>query len=508
MDTAVDVLPYTGEEYIRSLRDGRAVYINGERVADVTTHPAFRNACRSIARLYDALHDPTQQSKLLGRDRHGITTHKFFKPAYSAQELLESRDAIAEWAKLTYGFMGRTPDYKAAFMATLGAAPDLYEPFAENARHWYRAYASKVMFLNHVLVNPPIDRNKPIHEVADVFLHVVRERDDGIIVSGAKMLATGSAVTHATFVAQNTAAQLEKGKAEDFALVFIAPLDTSGQRLVCRTSYEEVARSPFDNPLSSRFDENDAVLIFDNAFIPWENVLVYRDVDKATAFYAASGFVNRYNLQSNTRLGVKLDFMSGLLMRSLRANGTDQFRGVQAQLGEVVAWRSMIWALTTAMALDPQSGPGGTVMPKLEYAAAGRVFSTMAWPRVKEIFELVLGGSPIVIPSSYRDLENPELAPLIERYYRGSDGSAHDRIKLFKLVWDAIGTEFGSRQELYERNYSGNDEQIRLDALNFARRRGLDDQFLGLVEACMSDYDTDGWHNHTWSWDGTQDTRG
>src|SRR5579859_5367979 len=303
MDTAIDVLPYTGQEYIESLRDGRAVYIDGERVTDVTTHHAFRNACRSIGRLYDALHDPQQKARLMGLDRHGITTHKFFKPAYSAQELLEGRDAIADWAKLTYGFMGRTPDYKASFMATLGAAPEFYEPFTENARAWYRKYASRVMFLNHVLVNPPIDRNKPIHEVADVFLHVVKERDDGFIVSGAKMLATGSALTHATFVAQNSAAQLEKGKAEDFALVFIAPLNTEGQRMICRTSYEEAATSPFDYPLSSRFDENDAVLIFDNAFIPWENVLVYRDVDKATAFYAASGFVNRYNLQSNTRMG-------------------------------------------------------------------------------------------------------------------------------------------------------------------------------------------------------------
>ena len=125
----------------------------------------------------------------------------------------------------------------------------------------------------------------------DVFVHVVEERDDGMVVSGAKMLATGSALTHATFVAQNSATQLEEGKAEDYALVFIAPLDTPGQKLLSRRSYELTADSPFDHPLSSRFDENDAVIVFDNAFIPWENVLVYRDVEKATGFYAQSGFL-------------------------------------------------------------------------------------------------------------------------------------------------------------------------------------------------------------------------
>ncbi|MDR5689824.1 MAG: 4-hydroxyphenylacetate 3-hydroxylase N-terminal domain-containing protein, partial [Armatimonadota bacterium] len=330
----VSARPMTGQEYLESLRDGREVYIHGERVRDVTTHPAFRNAARSIARLYDALHDPEYRDVLTGRDRFGLLTHKFFKPSYAPQELLEARDAIACWARLTYGFMGRTPDYKASFMATLGAAPEFYEPFTDNAARWYREYASRVLFLNHCLVNPPVDRTKKAHEVEDVFLRVVRETDGGIVVSGAKMLATASALTHATFVAQNSAsaAMLEKGKAEDYALVFIAPMDTRGQKLISRPSYELRAESPFDHPLSSRFDENDAVLIYDNAFIPWEHVLVYRDVDKAQQFYAASGFLNRYNLQASTRLAVKLDFMCGLLAKALAANGTDGFRGVQAQL--------------------------------------------------------------------------------------------------------------------------------------------------------------------------------
>ena len=488
----------SGSEYLETLRDDRDVYLYGERIQDVTSHPAFRNSARSIARLYDALHKPGLRDVMTTVDRFGIRTHRFFAPSYSAQELLEARDAIAVWARLTYGFMVRTPDYKAAFMATLGANPEFYSPFEENARRWYRRFASKALYLNHVLINPPVDRMKPVHEIADVFLHVVRETDAGAIVSGAKMLATGSALTNATFVAQNSATTLQQGKAEDFALVFIAPMDTPGTKLLCRPSYEQSARSPFDQPLSSRFDENDAVLIFDEALIPWENFLVYRNVERANSFFAESGFFNRYNLQGGTRLAVKLDLMTGLLARGLAINGTDGFRGVQAALGDVIAWRTLMWAMSTALASDPQPGPGGSVVPRLEYAAAMRIFATSAWPAVKNIMQNILGGAPLVTASGPEDLQNPDLRPLIDRYYRGTNTTAEDRIKLFKLIWDAIGTEFAGRHELYERNYAGNHEQIRVDAVNFAKRSGALDECLKLVDQCLADYDLDGWRDDTW----------
>src|SRR3954447_22516304 len=472
----------TSDEYLASLRDARNVYLYGERVKDVTTHPAFRNSARSVARLYDTFHAPAQRELLTAVDQYGIRTHKFYKPSNSGQELLEAREAIAAWARMSYGFMGRTPDYKAAFMASLGANPEFYAPYDQNALNWYKKFASRGLFLNHVLVNPPVDRKKPIHEVSDVFIHVVKETDGGIIVSGAKMLATGSAITHGTFVAQNSSANLEKGKAEDFALVFIAPMDTPGSKLLCRASYEQAARSPFDNPLSSRFDENDAVLIFDNAFIAWENVLVYRDVERANSFYRNSGFFSRYNLQSATRLGVKLDFMTGLFAKGIAANGTDDFRGVQVALGELIGWRNLVWALTTTLCVDPQPGPGKSVIPKMENAATFRLFAHECWQKVHSLFETYLGGAPLVAPSSYKDLQNPELRPLIDQFYRGSESTAEERVKLFKLIWDAIGTEFGARHELYERNYSGNNEQIRLDVLNFARIKKHLDGFKALAD--------------------------
>lgn len=501
MENVKTARPLTGQEYLESLRDGREIWIHGEKVDDVTTHPAFRNAARSIARLYDALHEEgTKEILTCETDTgNGGYTHKFFRYDTSVEDLVASRDAIAEWAKLTYGQMGRSPDYKAAFLATLGANPDYYAPYQENAKRWYKEAQEKLWYFNHAIINPPVDRNKPLEAVKDVFVRAVGETDEGVIVSGAKMVATGSALTNYNFVAHYGAIPVDN---EEMALVFIAPMNTPGVKLISRQSYEMVSAvmgSPFDYPLSSRFDENDAVLVFDNALIPWENILIYKDVEKANSFFPESGFLNRFTFHGVTRLAVKLDFMAGLLLKAIKTNGTDQFRGVQANVGEVIAWRNMFWSLSDAMAKTPDQGANGTVLPNLNYGLAYRVFMTMGWPRVKEIIENVVAGSLIVQPSSAEDWKNPELRPLLDRLYRGSYGiEAKEKIKLIKLLWDAIGTDYGGRHELYERNYSGNHENIRLENLVVAQQSGMADEFINFVDMCMADYDLDGWINETW----------
>src|SRR5271155_3256744 len=169
--------PFTGEEYLASLRDGREVYIYGERVKDVTTHPAFRNAAVSVAKLYDALHDAKSKEALTTETDtdSGGYTHRFFKAARSREDVIKQRDAIAAWARISYGWLGRTPDYKAAFLNTLGANAEFYGKFADNARAWYARGQEAVLYLNHALVNPPIDRNKPVEQVKDVYITIQKE---------------------------------------------------------------------------------------------------------------------------------------------------------------------------------------------------------------------------------------------------------------------------------------------------------------------------------------------
>ncbi len=488
--------PMTGAEYLESLKDGREIYIYGERVRDVTTHPAFRNTARMLARLYDALHDPAQQGVLTTPTDtgNGSFTHRFYQASRSAEDLVAAREAIAAWARLTYGWIGRSPDYKAAFLATLGANSEFYAPYRENALRWYQLCQEQVAFVNHAIVNPPVDRDRPLDEVKDVYMHVVEERDDGLVVSGAKVVATTSTLTNYTFVANNGALPI---RTKPFAFVCIVPNDAPGMKLFCRPSYEMTAAamgSPMDYPLSSRLDENDSILIFDKVFVPWENVFAYGDLDKVNHFFPRSGFLPRFMFHGCTRLAVKLDFIAGLLLKGVEATGAKGFRGVQAAVGEVLAWRNCFWGLSDAMARTATPWVNGYVLPNLEYGLAYRVMASMAYPKIKEIIENTMASALVYLPSHSLDFKNPEIRPYLDQYVRGSNGySAEERVKLMKLLWDAIGSEFGGRHELYERNYFGNHESIRFETLTVADTTGVSARLKAFAEQCMAEYDLDGW---------------
>ncbi|MDQ2583516.1 4-hydroxyphenylacetate 3-hydroxylase family protein [Saccharothrix yanglingensis] len=487
--------PMTGDEYLESIRDGREVWAYGERVDDVTKHPAFRNTARMTARLYDALHDPEHRDVLTAPTDTGSDgyTHSFFRVPRGVDDLVHDRDAIARWARLGYGWLGRSPDYKASFLTTLGAKPEYYGDFADNARRWYAEAQEKVLFWNHAVINPPVDRNRPPDEVDDVFVHVEEERDDGLVVSGAKVVATGSALTHANFIAHYGLPVKKK----EFALVATFPMDSPGLKLICRQSYELASArmgSPFDQPLSSRLDENDTIFILDRVKIPWENVFIYGDTAKAGTFLTQSGFTHRLTFHGVTRLGVKLDFLAGLLLKGLEVTGTQDFRGVQTRVGEVLAWRNLFWGLSDAMARTPDTWHGDAVLPNLDYGMAYRWFMTLGYPRVREIIMQDLSSALIYLNSHAKDFREPELRPYLDRFMRGSNGyDAVERAKLMKLIWDSVGTEFAGRHELYERNYSGNHENVRIELLLAQTASGQVDDYKGFAEQCMAEYDLDGW---------------
>ena len=424
----------------------------------------------------------------------GGFTHKFYKASRNAEELVGARDAIAEWAQISYGWIGRSPDYKAAFLATLGANADFYAPYDENARRWYKRVNEEVSFVNHAIVNPPVDRDKPLDEVKDVYMHVEEETDAGLIVSGAKVVATTSSLTHLNFIANNGALPI---KTKPFAFVCIVPTDAQGVKLLCRPSYEMTAAAmgtPFDYPLSSRMDENDSILIFDKVLVPYENVFAYGDIEKVNNFFPRSGFLPRFMFQGCTRLAVKMDFLAGLLLKAVEATGAKDFRGVQAKVGEVLAWRNLFWGLTDAMARTTTPWTPGYVLPNLDYGLAYRVMASLAYPKIKEIIENSLASALIYLPSSALDFKVPELRPYLDQFVRGSNGySAEDRVKLMKLMWDAIGSEFGGRHELYERNYFGNHESIRFETLLVAEVTGATKRYKGFAEQCMAEYNIDGW---------------
>jgi 4-hydroxyphenylacetate 3-monooxygenase len=267
------LLPYTGKEFLDSLDDGREVWIYGQRVRNIANHPAFRNSARMLARLYDALHHDHAENKnlLTSPTEWGGFTHKYFIASPSAEELVAARDAIAGWSRLNYGWLGRSPDYKAAFLATLGANAEFYAPYESNARRWYQYSQQRVPFVNHAIVQPPVDRNMAPGAPGgptDIYAHVTKETDAGIHITGAKVVATGSALTHYTFVAHTGVLPVQD---KNFAIVFLVPSNAKGIKFICRVSNEQraaVLGSPFDYPLSSRLDENDAIFVMDDVLVP------------------------------------------------------------------------------------------------------------------------------------------------------------------------------------------------------------------------------------------------
>ncbi len=485
--------PFTGKEYLDSLDDGREVWIYGERVKNITQHPAFRNSARMIARMYDALHDPKTRDVLTAPTEWGGYTQKFYQAPRTAEEQLAQRDAIAAWQRISWGWMGRSPDYKGSFLATLGANASFYRGFEANAARWYRKAQERTWFVNHAIVNPPVDRDLPTADGSDVYVKVVKETDAGIYVTGAKVVATNSALTHYTFIAHIAQVPIADPK---FAPVFIVPTGAPGVKLLCRVSNEYRAAatgSPFDYPLSSRLDENDAILVLDNVFVPWEDVFIHNDLDTANRFNTESGFLERASLHGCTRFAVKLDFICGLLTRALEITGAKHYHGVQAQLGEVIAWRNAFWALSDAMA---KSGVPwhGMVRPDAHFAGAYRVLNQLAMPKIKNIIEQVVASGLIYLNSHTVDFKTPEIRGYLDKYLRGSGGvDAVERVKVMKMLWDAIGSEFGARHELYEINYIGSNDITRLTNLWAAQGAGNLDRFKAFAQSAMDEYDLDGW---------------
>jgi 4-hydroxyphenylacetate 3-monooxygenase len=487
-------MPMTGDEYIESLRDGREIYLHGERVDDVTTHPAFRNSVRMVARMYDGMHDPAYADKLLTDTDtgNGGKTHAFFKAPKTIDDLRESRSAIETWARMSYGWFGRSPDYKASFLATLGSMPEFYSPYQENAQRWYKESQERVLYWNHAIINPPVDRHLPPDQVKDVFMKVEKETDAGLILSGAKVVATGSAITNYNFISttdcrsrspSTRSSAPSHGPAGGEAHLPGVPRPERGGH-----------RYPVRLPAVVPDGRERRDLHLRQGPRPWENVFAYGDPDQINGFMPKTGFIQRFTFQGCIRLAVKLDFIAGLLLKALEIAGTQDFRGVQARAGEVIGWRNLFWGIADAMMLNPDKGPNGTLLPNMDYGLAYRMFMAQGYPRVKEIIEQDVAAGLIYLPSGALDFKNAEIRPYLDKYVRGSNGiEAVDRVKLMKLLWDSIGSEFGGRHELYERNYSGNHENVRIELLMNAKENGTVASMNGMVEDCMAEYNLDGW---------------
>jgi 4-hydroxyphenylacetate 3-monooxygenase len=274
-------------------------------------------------------------------------------------------------------------------------------------------------------------------------------------------------------------------------------MDTPGVKLICRHSYEMAAAatgSPFDYPLSSRMDENDAILIFDNALIPWEDVLHYGDVERADHFLLGARMSGRVSIQAFTRLVVKLEFLIGLVAKATHLAGTSDFTTVHTLIGELVMWRNTVRGLLDAMVEVPDVLSGEYLTFNETYAMTLRGLGPTIYTRMRDIVQKACGSSLIYLNSHASDFKSEDMRPYLDRYLRGSKGvDAMRRSKVMKLLWDSIGSEFGARHELYERHYLGGHDAVLQGPLYLARAAGDMKKFEELAEQCMSEYNIDGW---------------
>jgi 4-hydroxyphenylacetate 3-monooxygenase len=443
----------TGAEYLKGLRDSREVWLNGDRVPDVTAHPALRGAASSVAGLFDLQHREAELCLMPNPDTGAPMSVSHLIPRSKAD--LERRHAcLRRIAEESVGVMGRSPDYLNVTLAGFAGRADVWalngnDEGAANLLAFQKEAAARDLALTHAIVNPTVDRSLP--EVApgndDVVVHKVEDTANGILVRGARALATLAPFADEMFVYPG---QPIPKDATRHALAFSIPMNTPGLKILCRDSFS-VDSNRHDHPFSSRFDEQDAVVIFDNVEVPRERVFL--DGDTEIYFKVmATGWTANIMQQTTIRAQVKLEFAYALATKMVELiNAVNPT--TSEQLGEIWSYAELTRAAVVAAEAQAYEWGNGTWFCDERPFRAIRPTLPRWFPRVNEIIKLI-GAHNLLTTPTLGEMHNPELRPLIEHYYRGAkEQTADERVKVFRAAWDFAGTAFAGRNELYERFY-------------------------------------------------------
>ena len=450
----------TGDEYLAGLQDGREVWMHGKRVVDVTTEPGLYRGAKTLAGFLDRVHLPEYRDSLTyaEADADERFSMSFLQPK-SREDVVRRGAAFYEWAKWSNGMFGRTPDYKnASVMAFAGAADFLAgeggrPEFADNMRNYYEKARSEDLVLTHTLVNPQFNaalaaEGKSSPEVA---LQIVKDTDAGVVVNGARLLATLGPHADEIEVFPST---LLKASAENvpFAFAFTIPIATRGVRLICRDTYDE-GKSHFDAPLASRFEEMDAVVIFENVLVPWERIFLYREPLLCNKAFAETNAVVHMMHQVAWGKLAKAEFIVGLLCAMAKASGKDKDMNVKGQIAEAMWIAETVRAFLFSAEQQAEPDQWGLYVPKRRPLDTSRNLFPKLYPKLIEIVQM-LGSSSLMATPSEADFKNA-IAGDVERYFQLTNLESKDRVALFRLAHDVAVSGFGNRQVLYERFFFG-----------------------------------------------------
>jgi 4-hydroxyphenylacetate 3-monooxygenase len=473
----------TGQQYLEGLRSQeREIWLGGERVHDVVTHPGLASGARAIASLYDMQSEP--QLKEIMTYRSPTTGHpvglSFIIPR-THDDLVRRREMMLRWARATCGMMGRSPDFMNVTFAAWAASADYFargrRQFGDNMRRYYEHIRDNDLVLTHALINLQRSRNASgLYNLEEgTALHCVRETDAGIVVRGARILATLGPFADEIAV-YSPRVPLHTDGHNPFALSFAIPCGTKGLRFLCRDSFDQ-GRSRFDYPLSSRFDEMDCVVFFDDVLVPWERVFLLGDVDLLNRTGIETNFSAHSAHQGAVKNLAKCEFVLGVALLMTETLGNAHVPHSESYIGELMLTTSLMKASIRGAEADARLDRWGVMCPDPVMIESTRNLFMTAYPRMIEILHL-LGSSSLMITPSKADLASP-LATDIDQYLATDKSTAHDRVRLFRLASDLAISSFGSRQVLYERFYAS-DPLSRARALasiypkSEARERVLD----------------------------------
>lgn len=479
----------SGKEYLESLRDGRHVVVDGAPVDDVTRHPAFAGVCRTVAGLYDHIAGGGEVMTFRSPEDGQRVSVGHMAPR-SAEELRHRRCGLSRIAEYTFGLLGRGPEHVSSMLAGFASAAEVFgrngQQFADNVRRFQARARDEHLYVAYTIIQPQIDRTKAAHEQAESHLaaSVYQQRDDGIVIRGAQMLGTAAAI--ADYLLLTCIQPLRPGD-EDYAISLVVPISAPGLRLYARRPYAPGQPSVFDYPLSTRYDESDSLVVFHDVFVPWEQVFVCRDVGLTRGQFFETPAHVLGNSQAQIRLACKTSFLMGLALRAARATGVDKLPAVQWQLGELASLAATVEGLMLAAEYQAVRHASGVYHPHPRFLYAAIGMQAQLYPRMIHLLRELVGGGVLQLPSSVQELHNPDTAADIRRYVQSAGLEAEQRVKLFKLVWEMVGSEFAGRHQQYEMFYVG----APFVAKTYAFTNYDFGDALALVDRCLAGYDMD-----------------
>lgn len=485
----------TGKQLLEALRDDREVWIDGERVRDVTRDARFAGAAGTMAELYDMQHDPklrdtlTYASPTTG-DRVGLS---FIEPT-SVDDLLRRRAMVSTWMQATCGMFGRSPDFMNIHLTGFASAAPEFSKGSEasgdsgagrdlgrNLRAYYELVRETDLALTHTLINPQVDRSKPVQkQEKDLAAKIVKETDAGMVIKGARMVSTLAVYSDDIMVMPSTYIE-DSPEAAPYAFGFSVPVATPGLKVICRPSVTHMgAASPIDWPLSHRLDETDAMIVFENVLIPWERVFIHRNAALCNGLYNRSMAMNQIMHQFCTKNLAKAEFMMGLAFAIAKSTKIDQHLHVQGMLAEMIQFTEFVRACIRASEADAKPTPFGTLAPAEMPLWTIRMMFPKMFVRMQEIIQLLGAGGLVCVPS-YAELSSG-VSENVKEYFQSATLDSRSRIKLFRLGFDAAVSSFAGRQQLYERYYSGDPVRLAATLYNMYGKDEYMDRVWGMLD--------------------------